>query len=105
MKNLKNRWGINSNFQLIVIFVVFAINGSLSAKISSFLMNFIGLNNKNLSWFFYYLILMILVFILYPFLLIVIGYLFRQFDFFFRFSKKMLQSLGLGFIFDFKKKS
>ncbi len=103
MKDLKQRWGIKSNFQMIVIFVVFAINGSLSAKISSFLMNIIGLNNKNLSWFFYYLVLMLLVLPLYPFLLIVIGFLFGQFDFFFRFSKKMLQSMGLGFVFNSKK--
>ncbi len=105
MKNLKKRWGINSNFQLVIIFVAFAINGSLSAKISSFLMSIIGLNNKNLSWFFYYSILMLLVLPLYPFLLIVIGFLFGQFDFFFRFSKKMLQNLGLGFVFESKKKS
>lgn len=105
MKKLKKRWGIHSNFQLVIIFVVFAINGSLSAKISSYFMSLLGLNYKNLPWFFYYLILMVIVFPLYPFMLIVIGFLFGQFDFFFKFSKKMLQNMGLGFVFNSKKKS
>ena len=99
MNKLKQRWGITTNFQLVVIFIVFAINGSLSAKISSFCMSHIGLDKNNLPWFFYYLILIILVMPLYPFLLIAIGYIFGQFTFFFAFSKKMLKSMGLGFIF------
>lgn len=99
MNKLKERWGISSNFQLIIIFVVFAINGSLSARISSFCMALIGLNKNNLPLFLYYLILIVLVMPLYPFLLIAVGFLFGQFPFFFAFSKKMLQSMGLGFIF------
>ena len=99
MENLKKRWGITSNYQFAIIFVVFAINGSLSAKISGFVMNYIGINNENTHWFFYYLILIILVLPLYPFLLMFFGYLFGQSKFFFPFSKKMLQSMGLGFVF------
>ena len=99
MNNLKQRWGISSNFQLVVIFIVFAINGSLSARISSFFMSFLGLNKNNLPWFFYYPLFIILVMPLYPFLLIAVGFLFGQFPFFFAFSKKMLKSMGLGFIF------
>lgn len=99
MENLKNRWGIESNFQFVIIFVVFAINGSLSARISGFAMNYFGINNENTHWFFYYLVLVILVLPLYPFLLMLFGYLFGQSKFFFPFSKKMLKSIGLGFIF------
>ena len=29
-KRIKEKWGINSNFQLIIIFIVFGITGSLS---------------------------------------------------------------------------
>jgi hypothetical protein len=99
MKKLKERWGIINNFQFLLIFVVFAINGSLSAKISSFLMSFLGINAINTHWFFYYLILLILVFPIYPFMLMGFGYLFGQSKFFFPFSKKMLKSMGLGFVF------
>ena len=102
MKKLKERWGIQSNGQLLIIFIVFAINGSLSAKISAYLMHVLGLTHDTLHWFFYYLILLVLVLPLYPFMLMGIGYLFGQFDFFFNFGKKMLKSIGLGFIFKSK---
>lgn len=99
MAGFKQRWGITNNFQLLLIIVVFAINGSLSARISALLMRFLGINNENTHWFFYYLTLIILVLPLYPFLLMGFGYLFGQSKFFFPFSKKMLKSIGLGFIF------
>ncbi|WP_317043939.1 DUF6787 family protein [Flavobacterium covae] len=40
-----------------------------------------------------------LVLPLYPFMLMFFGWLFGQSIFFFPFSKKMLKSIGLGFIF------
>ena len=99
MAGFKQRWGITNNFQLLLIIVVFAINGSLSAKISTYLMRFLGINNENTHWVFYYLTLIILVLPIYPFLLMGFGYLFGQSKFFFPFSKKMLKSMGLGFLF------
>lgn len=99
MKRLKQRWGITSNYDLVIIFIVFAINGSLSAKISSYAMNYFGLNKDSMHFFFYYSVLILLVLPLYPFLLMIFGYLFGQSKFFFPFSKKMLKSIGLGFIF------
>ena len=103
MEKLKRRWGITSNFDLVIIFIVFAINGSLSAKISSYLMNFLNINRENTHWALYYLILIILVLPLYPFLLMFFGYIFGQSKFFFPFSKKMLRQIGLGFIFKEQK--
>lgn len=99
MKKLKDRWGIQSNWQLAVIFIVFAINGSLSAKISAYLMGFLGLSKENLNVIVYYIILLVLVLPLYPFMLMGFGYLFGQSQFFVPFSKKMIKSIGLGFIF------
>ncbi len=103
MKKFKERWQIKSNYQLVIIFIVFAINGSLSAKIVFFLMKVVGLNKQNLNLIFYYLIFIIIVTLIYPFLLIANGFIFGQFEFFFRFSRKMLKNLGLGFVFESKK--
>lgn len=99
MEKWKQRWGITSNFDLAIIFIVFAINGSLSAKISSYCMSFLGISKENTHWLFYYLILIVLVLPLYPFLLMLFGWIFGQSKFFFPFSKKMLNSMGLGFFF------
>ncbi len=103
MNKLKKRWGITSNFQLVIIFVVFAINGTVSAKISRFFMHLFGITDQNTPWYLYYLLLIVLVLPLYPFLLMVFGYLFGQSKFFFPFAKKMLKSTGLGFVFAPKK--
>ncbi|MDH4404343.1 MAG: diacylglyceryl transferase [Flavobacterium sp.] len=102
MKKLKERWGINTFYQLLLIIAVFAINGSISARISSYLMTFIGINDNNTHWFIYYLILLVLVLPIYPFLLMGFGYLFGQSKFFFPFGKRMLSKIGLGFIFNKK---
>ena len=104
MEKLKKRWGIASNYDLAIIFIVFAINGSLSAKISGYAMDFLGINKENTHWLLYYFILLVLVLPLYPFLLMLFGWLFGQSKFFFPFSKKMLKSMGLGFFFKDAKK-
>jgi hypothetical protein len=98
MENLKKRWGITSNFQLVIIFIVFAITGSASAWLSKPVCNVIGISKEDLGlWFTPVRLLVILP--LYPFVLLFFGYLFGQSKFFFPFSKKMLRSMGLGFIF------
>lgn len=98
MKNIKTRWGITSNFQLITIFIVFAINGSLSAKISSFFLEILNINKENTHVVFYYILLLILVLPLYPFMLMFFGWLFGQSHFFTPFSKKMIKSMKMGFL-------
>ena len=99
MNKLKERWGITSNFQLVVIFIVFAINGTASSKLSSLLLHYFDLTKPNISWFFYMIIYFIILTLIYPFLLIFTGFVFGQFKFFFPFSKKILKHIGLGFIF------
>jgi hypothetical protein len=101
MENLKKRWGITSNFQLVIIFVVFAITGSASAWLSKPVCNLLGITKEDLGlWF--TPVRLILIFPLYPFVLMFFGYLFGQSKFFFPFSKKMLRNMGLGFIFKSK---
>lgn len=103
MKKLKTRWGITSNYQLVVIFIVFAITGSLSAFLSKPITDYIGLTKENLS-FFYWPIRLIAIFPLYQILLVLIGFLFGQFKFFWEFEKKMLLRMKLGFIINWFEK-
>lgn len=98
MNKLKQRWGITSNFQLLIIFIVFAINGSLSARISYFFMGLLGMTKDNTHWLLYTVIMLVLVLPLYPFMLMVFGWLFGQSKFFFPFAKRMIRSMKLGFL-------
>ena len=98
MKKIKARWGIKSNVQLIIILIVFAINGSLSAKISSFFLEILNITKENTPVIFYYILLLILVLPLYPFMLMFFGWVFGQSQFFTPFAKKMIRSMKMGFL-------
>ena len=49
MKRLKEKWKITSNVQFVIILVVFAITGSLSAKIAKPFCAYIGLDFSELN--------------------------------------------------------
>jgi hypothetical protein len=98
MKKLKERWGIESNFQLTLIFIVFAITGSASAWLSKPFCYWLGITKADLG-FWFTPIRLLLIFPIYQVLLVCIGFLFGQFRFFWAFEKKMLRSMGLGFLF------
>lgn len=100
MNKLKKRWNINSNWQLAIIFVVFAVTGSTSALLAKPITNLIGLTKENVGYF-YIPFRILLIFPIYQILLVLIGFLFGQFTFFWAFEKKMLHRLKLGFIANF----
>lgn len=98
MNRLKQRWGITSNFQLVIIFIVFAITGSASAWLSRPFCELLNITKEDFGgWF--NLIRLLVIFPIYQVLLVGIGTLFGQFRFFWNFEKKMLKSMGLGFLF------
>ncbi|WP_306352752.1 DUF6787 family protein [Flavobacterium sp. '19STA2R22 D10 B1'] len=99
MEKLKQRWGIKSNFQLVIIFIVFAITGSSAAYISKPVTNWMGITKDNLTLWLYWPIRLIVIFPAYQVLLVFFGFIFGQFKFFWEFEKKMLRSMGLGFLF------
>lgn len=102
MKKLKKRWKVESNFQLTIIFIVFAITGSTSAWISKPVCIWLGILKEDFG-FWHTPIRLLIVLPLYQILLVIIGFLFGQFKFFWAFEKKMLRSMGLGFLFKEQK--
>jgi len=99
MEKLKKRWGIHSNFQLLIILVVFAVTGSTAAKLADPLTSLIGLQQQSTHPWIYWTVRILLIFPIYQVLLVIFGWLFGQFKFFWNFEKKMLVRLGLGFLF------
>ena len=91
LKNIKDRWGIESNFQFIIIFIVFGITGSTSLLISGPILDFINLEKLiTVNWV-YWLVRIIIIFPIYQLLLIVIGSLLGQHKFFKNFIKRMFK--------------
>ncbi len=98
LDKLKQRWGITSNLQVVVIFIVFGITGSCAAKLAAPLTDFIGLEKDAVSSWIYWPVRILLIFPIYQVLLVFFGWLFGQFQFFWNFEKKMLKRMGLGFL-------
>lgn len=99
MNKLKERWNIKSNFQLFIILLVFAITGSTSALIAKPILNFLGITKESVGIWLYYPLYIIIILPIYKVLLLLIGTLAGQHQFFLNFLKKMLKRMGLGFLF------
>ena len=97
MENFKKKWGIETNFQLIIILLVFAITGSSSVKFANPLIDFIGITPDKVYWLLYWTLNILITFGLYQVLLLIFGTLFGQFKFFWEFEKKMLSRFGIKF--------
>ncbi len=98
MKKLKERWNVTSNWQLTIIFIVFAITGSTAAYLSKPVTSALGITKENLSLWFYWPFRLLIIFPVYQIMLVLIGTLLGQFKFFWDFEKKMLDRMKLGFI-------
>jgi hypothetical protein len=103
MASFKERWNIKSNWQAFVIIVVFAITGSSAAFLSKPILSLFGIVRGSVSNWLYYPLYILLIFPVYQVLLVSFGFIFGQFTFFWAFEKKMLKSMGLGFLVKDKK--
>lgn len=98
MDKLKERWGIESNFQIVIIFIVFAINGSLAVYLTNPITDLIGISKEATAPYIYWPIRIFVVFVVYQVTLVIVGTLFGQKKFFWNMEKKMLQRMGLGWL-------
>ena len=96
LENLKKRWGINSNLQVIKIIIVFGITGSLAAWLSKPFISFLNIVDEGtfLSW----ILRLIIVFPIYQIILIIVATLFGEFKWFWNFLNKMLIRMGFRFL-------
>ena len=97
MKKLKERWSVETNGQLFIILLVFAITGSTAAKIAAPITEFFEIK-RDMGWYIYWPVRILIIFPAYQVLLVFFGWVFGQFEFFWNFEKKMLRRMGLGFL-------
>lgn len=99
-KKLENRWKVAYRWQMIRIFIVFAITGSLSLVLTKPIFSFIGFikenfNSSGLYLTLYYILKIVLVLPFYNVLLVFFGWVFNEFEFFYAFTMKMAKRFGI----------
>jgi hypothetical protein len=93
LERLKKRWNIQSNRQLLIVFIVFGLTGSGSLKLAQPLLDFTGISGMENPWLRIPLrILMVLP--VYQVLLLLVAALFGQFPFFFNLQKRWFRIKG-----------
>ncbi|MGB0974556.1 MAG: DUF6787 family protein [Flavobacteriaceae bacterium] len=91
---LASKWNVTYRWELIAIFLVFAITGSTATKISGPIISFLSLDELISNPLVFWIIRILVIFPIYQILLIGFGWLFGQFQFFLAFEKKMLSRMG-----------
>ncbi|WP_231481291.1 DUF6787 family protein [Sediminibacter sp. Hel_I_10] len=99
-KKLEHKWVVTYRWEMIRIFIVFALTGSSSVFVGRPIIKLIGITKENLNPILYWVLFIIIGLIFYQVLLVSFGWLFGQFKFFWEFEKKMLRRFGLGTFID-----
>ncbi len=94
-KKLENKWKVTYRWEMIRIFIVFAITGSSSVFVGRPIMKLIGITKENLNIFVYWILFILIGLVFYQVLLVSIGWLLGQHQFFWEFEKKMLKRFRL----------
>ena len=93
---LESKWIVDMRWELIRIFIVFAITGSSSVLVGRPIIQWIGITKDNLHPVLYWVLFIAISLFFYQVLLVFIGWVFGQFQFFWNFEKKMIRRFGLG---------
>jgi len=95
INKLEKKWIVNQRWELIRIFLIFALTGSSSVFVGRPFIKLLGISKDNLHISVYYALFIVISLVFYQILLLLWGWILGQFDFFWRFEKKMLKRLGL----------
>ena len=97
-KKLEKKWELEYKWEMIRVFIVFAITGSSSVVVGRPILKLLGITKDNLPSALYWILFILISFIFYQILLVIFGWVFGQHKFFWNFEKKMLRRMRLGFL-------
>src|SRR5665647_308045 len=91
LNRLKKHWKVN-NKKLFLIFCTFAITGILTAWLSKEVTDWLFLEKYGLAW---WSSKILVLFFGYQFIILMVGFTFGMFSFFWKYEKKILKRFGL----------
>ncbi|HAA11436.1 MAG TPA: prolipoprotein diacylglyceryl transferase [Cytophagales bacterium] len=92
-EKLQKRWGLTSVGQVVVVLVVFALTGTTIARLNRPLGEWMGIGQEAPRWLRWGFSIVIIL-PLYQVVLLVYGFIFGQFRFFWEFEKKMVRRMA-----------
>ncbi|MDC0183369.1 hypothetical protein OAJ43_04450 [Nitrosomonadales bacterium] len=90
INKVRKSFKAENNWHLFIIFLVFAISGTLSVIVSGPIIDFLKINELVDSYSLYLTIKILIIFPVYQIVLLVVGSFFGQYRYFLDFEKKML---------------
>lgn len=98
-KFLEKRWKVNNRWQVIRIFIIFAITGSMSMIVTEPIFKSVGFVKSNfielpLGTTLFYILKFLLILPFYKVLLVFFGWVFGEYKFFLNFALKMASRFG-----------
>lgn len=94
LEKLQNRWKLKSLWQVIIVLIVFACTGTTVLYLKAPLFWLLGITDKTPA-FWRTVIYIFAILPAYQVLLLMYGFLFGQFSFFWEFEKKMLKRMRI----------
>lgn len=94
-KKLETRWILEYRWEMIRVFIIFAITGSSSVFVGKPVMAVMGITKDSLNPAMYWILYIFVGLIFYQVLLVGFAWLLGQFRFFWNFEKKILGRMGL----------
>lgn len=91
LEKMKQKWGLTSIFQVVLILIVFALTGMTVVWLRPIIFHVLGIDHAN-SWI-KTVCYLVLVFPLYQVLLLAYGFIFGQFSFFWEKEKKLMNAV------------
>ena len=98
---LKKRYNLDSNLDLALVFILFAVTGSSSVKVGRIVLNVLNVSEDMNPWIFWPIRILV-VFVIYQLLFVVFGFIIGLLSkpvwgFAWWFEKKMLSRFGIKF--------
>ena len=90
MKKIRQIFRVDTNYQLFIVNIVFAVTGTLALYLAGDILRVIGINQDQISHSFYWTLRVIIIIPVYQVLLIIVGTLFGEFKYFWEMEKKMI---------------
>tara|TARA_Y100001970_G_C14108427_1_gene789464 strand:- start:940 stop:1242 length:303 start_codon:yes stop_codon:yes gene_type:complete len=97
MEKIRNFFRVQTNYQLFIINLVFAMTGTSSLFFADYILEVLHISADTFGSASYWTIRIILILPIYQILLIIVGTLFGEFSYFWEMEKKTFRKINLIF--------